>query len=387
MKSVLMRPPAIAYSTRARWVNPRLPPSATTLTRRSLPSTRTASLARSSTSSWLSLDALTKVPMPPFHSRSTGAFRMRLMSSVGTSFSSAMPSASRDLRRDRDRLGQPRVDAAALGDQLGVVVRPRRSRQLEQTLALLVALGRVGVGVEEDVTVIESGEELHVTRQQEAVAEDVARHVADAGDREVLVLDVAAHLVEVALHRLPGAARRDAHLLVVVAGRPARGEPVAEPEAVLGRDLVGEIGEGRGALVGGHHQIRIVVVVTHHVGRRHHRRAHDVVGEIEQAADEGAVALDHLGLPGVAIVAGRQPLGDEAALGAHRHDHRVLHHLRLHQARGSRCGSPRDGRRSGCRRARPCRRAGGRPRPAASRRRSRSAGAAAAGTRAGADRA
>ena len=151
-------------------------------------------------------------------------------------------------------------------------------------------------------------------------------------DREVLVLDVAAHLVEVALHRLPGAARRDPHLLVVVAGGPARGEPVAEPEAVLGRDLVGEIGEGRGALVGRHHQIRIVLVVTHHVGRRHHRRAHDVVGEIEQAADEGAVALDHLGLPGVAIVAGRQPLGDEAALGADRDDHRVLHHLRLHQA-------------------------------------------------------
>ena len=39
-----------AYSIRPRWVNPRLPPSPTTLQRSSSPSTRTASLALSPTS-------------------------------------------------------------------------------------------------------------------------------------------------------------------------------------------------------------------------------------------------------------------------------------------------------------------------------------------------
>ena len=68
-------------------------------------------------------------------------------------------------------------------------------------------------------------------RQQHAVAEHVARHVADAGDGDGLGLDVDVDLAEVALHRLPGAARRDAHLLVVVALAAARREGVAEPVA------------------------------------------------------------------------------------------------------------------------------------------------------------
>src|SRR3712207_8646508 len=47
---------------------------------------------------------------------------------------------------------------------------------------------------------------------------------------------VDAHLAEVPAHRLPRAARGDAHRLVVVAGRAAGGEGVAEPEVVLGGD-------------------------------------------------------------------------------------------------------------------------------------------------------
>jgi hypothetical protein len=47
MKSVLISPPASAYSIRASWVTPRLPPSAITLARTAVASIRTASLARS----------------------------------------------------------------------------------------------------------------------------------------------------------------------------------------------------------------------------------------------------------------------------------------------------------------------------------------------------
>ena len=58
MASVLMRTPASAASMRPSCVQPRLPPSATTLQRRSAPLMRSASLARSPTSAWLSLRAL-----------------------------------------------------------------------------------------------------------------------------------------------------------------------------------------------------------------------------------------------------------------------------------------------------------------------------------------
>ena len=59
MKSVLMRPPCFAYSTRPRWVKPRFPPSPTMRARTWLPLTRTGSFARSPTSVWPSPSALT----------------------------------------------------------------------------------------------------------------------------------------------------------------------------------------------------------------------------------------------------------------------------------------------------------------------------------------
>ena len=93
--SVLILPPASAYSIRARCVNPRLPPSPTTLQRSSSPSMRTASLALSPASPFASLEAFTYVPMPPFHSRSTGARSIAWISSLGESISSSMSSASR----------------------------------------------------------------------------------------------------------------------------------------------------------------------------------------------------------------------------------------------------------------------------------------------------
>jgi len=57
-----------------------------------------------------------------------------------------------------------------------------------------------------------------------------------------------------------------------------------------------------------------------------------IVGDREQGADEDPVAFRPLGEPGVAVGGGRKMLGVETALGAGRHDHRVLHHLGLHQA-------------------------------------------------------
>ena len=134
------------------------------------------------------------------------------------------------------------------------------------------------------------------------------------------------------LHRLPGAARGDAHLLVVVALGAARGERVAEPVAVPGRDLVGRVGERRGALVRRDHQVRVVAVPPDHARRRHHPVAVDVVGHVEHGRDERLVAGQHLGLVRLAVGRVGQPLAHEAALGAGRDDDRVLDLLRLDQA-------------------------------------------------------
>src|SRR6185437_2630950 len=76
----------------------------------------------------------------------------------------------------------------------------------------------------------------------------------------------------------------------VVTGRAAGSKGVAEPEAVLGRDGVGDVGEGGSALVGRHHQVGVVAVAAQHLRRRGDAPADDVVGEVKQAADEGLIA-------------------------------------------------------------------------------------------------
>ena len=178
--------------------------------------------------------------------------------------------------------------------------------------------------------VIERRHQPDVRGEQHAVAEDVAGHVADPDDGELLALGVDTQLAEVPLHALPGPARGDAHRLVVIAHRAAGGERVAEPEPVGPRDLVGDVGELRGPLVRGDHQVGVVAVVAHHVGRRHGLgtpvgSGDQVVGDVEQPGDERAVAGHDL------VAARLGPAHHEPALGAHRHDHRVLHGLGLDQ--------------------------------------------------------
>ena len=180
MKSALMRPPPAANSIRARWVRPRLPPSPTTRQRRSDASTRIASLERSWASASVSDEALTTVPMPPFHSRSTGARRIARITSVGASASSSTPSAARTCGDSGMLFADARPDAAALGDRVAVVVVPARAGELEQPLALGEPAVRVGVRVDEDVAVVVGGDEPDAVRQQHPVAEHVAGHVADA---------------------------------------------------------------------------------------------------------------------------------------------------------------------------------------------------------------
>ncbi len=181
--------------------------------------------------------------------------------------------------------------------------------------------------------VVEGGHQPDVLAEQHAVAEHVTGHVADADDGEVLALGVHAQLAEVPLDRLPGAAGGDAHALVVVPGAAAGRERVTEPEAVRLGDLVGDVGERRGALVGRDDEVGVVLVVPYDVRGVHDLTADQIVGDVQQTRDERLVAGDALRQPRVAVHRRvRQPLADEPALGADRHDDGVLHHLRLDQA-------------------------------------------------------
>ena len=133
------------------------------------------------------------------------------------------------------------------------------------------------------------------------------------------------------LGRLPGATRRDAHLLVVVADRAARGEGITEPETVVGRNAVGDVRESRRALVGRHHQVGVIAIVTHDAGRRHHRALDQVVGQVEQARQEQFVAGHAFGSIGLTLAGWRRILEHETALGADRNDDGVLDMLGLDQ--------------------------------------------------------
>ena len=315
--------------------------------------------------------------MPPKNSRSTSACSIVCDQLVRRHRLALDAEAGADLGRQLDRLRLALEDARRRARAASRRTRSQepRARSNRRLRSAKLAAGS-GSGSTKMCRWLKAPTRRVCSRQQHAVAEHVARHVADADAGEVLGLDVGAELAEMALHRFPGAAGGDAHLLVVVAGRAAGGEGVVQPEAVIRRHAVGDVGEGGGALVGRDHEIGIVLVMADHVAPDGMTSPPTmVVGDVEQAAHQGLVAFDAFGLDRLAAGrAGRRALQHEAALRADRHDDGVLHHLRLHQARGSRCGNPRAGRTSGCRRARPCRRADARPRCAGCRRRSRASG-------------
>ncbi len=139
------------------------------------------------------------------------------------------------------------------------------------------------------------------------------------------------HLTEVALDGFPAAASGDAHCLVVVAGRTARGKGIVEPEAVVLRQTVGRVGEGGGSLVGGDHEIGVITVKAEHVMGRHKLVVDQIVGDLQETGDEQLVGAGAFGEDFFARSAGGEFLRYEAALGADRHDYRILDVLGLHQ--------------------------------------------------------
>ena len=175
-------------------------------------------------------------------------------------------------------------------------------------------------------------DQLQFLRQQHAIAEHVARHVATAGHLDRVGLDVDALFEKVALDRNPCALGGNAHRLVVVAVRTAAGEGIAKPEIAAQRDPVGDVAERRGALVGGDNEIWVGAVMDHDLVGMGDLVVDDIVGDRQQRADEDAIAFGALGEPRLAVERGAgEVLGIEAALGAGRDDDCILDQLGLHQ--------------------------------------------------------
>src|SRR4029079_14036436 len=102
-----------------------------------------------------------------------------------------------------------------------------------------------------------------------AVAKTVPCKSAATRHGDLVGLYVDAHFDEMALHGNPRALRRDPRRLVVVSVRAAAREGVAEPEVARQCDLGGDVGKGRGTLVGGNDEIGIIAVVNDDSLRMH----------------------------------------------------------------------------------------------------------------------
>ena len=116
--------------------------------------------------------------------------------------------------------------------------------------------------------------------------------------------------------------------------------------------LVGDIGKGGRALVGGDDQIGIIAVVAHHVARRHDLAVLDVVGDVEQRRDEDAVGGHALLLDLLAAAGARQLLGQKPPLAPDGTITAFLTCWALHEAQNFGAEILCAGPTSGCRRAR-----------------------------------
>ena len=74
---------------------------------------------------------------------------------------------------------------------------------------------------------------------------------------------------------------------------------VTHARVTVAEQIIGEVGKGCGPLVRGNHQIRVVAVMPNNLGRRHDAvRARsfrdDIIGQVEQAADQDFIAFNAL---------------------------------------------------------------------------------------------
>ena len=120
---------------------------------------------------------------------------------------------------------------------------------------------------------------------------------------------------------------------MVITLAAAGGESITQPEAAFLGDAVGDVGEGCRTLVGSDDEIGIITVMAHDIGGWDDIALRvEIVGDVEQCADEFLIGVDADALRFLARRIGGHKFGIETALRADRHDHRILDLLGFHQA-------------------------------------------------------
>src|SRR3546814_6757699 len=84
-----------------------------------------------------------------------------------------------------------------------------------------------------------------------------------------------------ALHADPGPPGSDSHFLVVIAMAAAAREGIAQPEVLLQRNGIGEIGKARRPLVRRNDEIRVSAVMNSHTLRVHDLRSEEHTSELQ----------------------------------------------------------------------------------------------------------
>src|SRR3546814_9118978 len=134
---------------------------------------------------------------------------------------------------------------------------------------------------------------------EHAVAKHVAWHVATADNAHRFGLHVHAHFQEMALHADPGPPGSDSHFLVVIAMAAAAREGIAQPEVLLQRNGIGEIGKARRPLVRRNDEIRVSAVMNSHTLRLHDLAIGYIVSDRKQRPNEYLITYLPLGDPGI----------------------------------------------------------------------------------------
>ena len=170
--------------------------------------------------------------------------------------------------------------------------------------------------------VVKGGHQTDAAALEHAVAEDIAGHVPDPDHPQRVTLGVHSERPEMPLHRQPRAPGGYAESLVVITVTAAGREGVPKPITLFRADAVGEVGERPGALVRGDHEVGVVTVPAHHPFGAQHFFIDQVVGHVEQGADESAIsAPTRLGpfgpVPGLVVE-------HEGSFGPGRHDQCVF---------------------------------------------------------------
>src|SRR3546814_20376143 len=107
-----------------------------------------------------------------------------------------------------------------------------------------------------------------------------------------------------ALHADPGPPGSDSHFLVVIAMAAAAREGIAQPEVLLQRNGIGEIGKARRPLVRRNDEIRVSAVMNSHTLRVHDLAICYIDSDRKQRTNEYLLILLPLGEPGISVQEG-----------------------------------------------------------------------------------